>query len=158
MYSPRAFAIKHIQLYSVIRALDIFEVRVLIRDLHFTARSLRRFTENEAVLKRSPPYIVTLELSLGVADHDKSSLLPTTDHLRETSGDYVGDIDASSSPAAQLDSSLAKLAAAVLPRSPRIRSLSIRARGRSSALRLDRLADLSLKHLTSLELDRRAVI
>lgn len=38
--------------------------RVLIRDLHFTARSLRRFTENEAVLKRSPPYIVTLELSL----------------------------------------------------------------------------------------------
>ncbi|KAK4150087.1 hypothetical protein C8A00DRAFT_46440 [Chaetomidium leptoderma] len=128
---------------------------VLIRDLHFTARSLGRFTENEAVLKRSPPYIVTIELSLGFGDESSQSL--PTDDLRETSSN-VGDIDASP---AQLDSSLAKLAA-MLPRCPGIRSLSIRARGQSSALRLDRLAYLnaaplagllSLPHLTSLELD-----
>lgn len=129
--------------------------RVLIRDLHFTARSLRRFTENEAVLKQSPPYIVTIELSLGVGDETSLSL--PTDDQRETSGN-VGDIDASP---AQLDSSLSKLAA-MLPGCPGIRFLSIRARGQSSALRLDRLgylkaatlADLlSLQHLTSLELD-----
>lgn len=121
--------------------------RILIQNLQFTARSLEQSTENEAVPKRSTPYIVIIELSLGVDDEFSQSL--PTDDLREASGN-VGDIHGSP---VQLDSSLAKLAT-MLPRCSAMRSLIIRARGQSSGLRLDRLVGvLSPAHLTSLELD-----
>ncbi|KAK3293769.1 uncharacterized protein B0H64DRAFT_364618 [Chaetomium fimeti] len=128
---------------------------ILLRDLHFTTRSLRRFTDNEIVFERSPLHIVTVDLSLVV--RDESSQSPPTDDLREASGNEGG-IDTSST---QLDSSLAKLAALLL-QCLGIQSLRVQARGEGRALQLGGPAYLhatpltgllSLPHLTSLELD-----
>lgn len=132
--------------------------RVLVRDLHLTPRSLRRFTENEeAVLRRSSPYITTIELLLDVGIESTSiHSLPTNDSLNASGN--VGGID---SCPARLDLSLAKLAAA-LPRCPKIRSLRIQARGQGSSPSPDHPSYLntatiaalfSPPHLTSLDLD-----
>lgn len=141
---------------SISRTWYTFAWTILHRDLRFTANSLARFTDNEAVLKRSPPYIITVELFLGIGDEFSQSL-PTED-LREASGINARDVDASPG---QLDLSLAKLAD-IIPRCSGLRSLSVQARGQNSPLRPDGLPFLNTRplvgllsppHLTSLQFD-----
>lgn len=129
--------------------------KILVRDLQLTATSLEMFTRDEAVVGRSQPHIVTLELFLEGYE-DQRPLLPSNRR-----GIQPDDTDAVDEWTANLNSSLAKLAV-MLQRCPGMRCLKLKAGPERPGLGLRRqgylmvkpLDDLlSLRHLTTLHFD-----
>ncbi|KAK3946082.1 hypothetical protein QBC46DRAFT_370781 [Diplogelasinospora grovesii] len=135
-----------------------FAWQIFVRDLQLTASSLIRFTEDEAVLMRSQPHITTIKLSFEGFEEDPRPLTQTD---RRGIMPCDTDVDAVNEWTAQLNSSLANLAA-MLQQCPGLRCLKLKAGPERPELGLLRrgylmvkpLADLlSVCHLTSLEFD-----
>lgn len=129
--------------------------KIFARDLQFTARSLKWFTHDEAVVIRSQPYITTVKLDL----EGYEFLRPLSTDRRGTKPDSADAVDEWTT---QLNLSLLQLAT-MLQRCPSMRCLELKARPeRCPELGLQRqgylmakpLADLlSVRHLNSLEFD-----
>ncbi|KAK4144483.1 uncharacterized protein C8A04DRAFT_11409 [Dichotomopilus funicola] len=125
---------------------------VFLRDVRLTPESLETFTQNDLILQRSSPHMVSVDISLPL--RPKRDLSPSP----------PADDDEIDGPFLHLDSSLAKFAT-ILPGCSGIRSLNIHTHvyispehfGNVASLNALRVTNLlSPPHLTSLDLDTAA--
>jgi hypothetical protein len=140
-YLGTEFFIQDIQRLAISKQWYDTAMRVFLRDLHFTTRSLERFTKDETVLMGSQPYVATVKLYLA-AFNDVLPCPQTDDHPEHELIYKWTD---------QLNSSLEKLAAA-LQRCPHMWSLSVVAREPLHSMGNAMVALLSV-NLTSLDFD-----
>lgn len=164
-YLGSEFFIQDVRRLSVSKLWYQFAWKILVRDLKLTARSLDKFTEDEAIQTRSRAHITTVELSLtgyegettqvgdaSPADEgDDGFIRIFNDHLERVVREWIEDLNVS----------LTALAV-TLQQCPRLRCLKFRARPGPPMRHVDRTAYLMMKplgdllsvcHLTSLDLD-----
>ncbi|KAG7285440.1 hypothetical protein NEMBOFW57_010067 [Staphylotrichum longicolle] len=126
--------------------------KVLLRDLQFTARSLRQFTHDHALLTQSQPYITTVKIYLEATP--RSPAQSRTDQITNPSP---------SDEWSQTATSLTRLST-TLHRGPALRSLTLRARALDLPQHREYLTATSLCtllcfppasvfHLTTLDID-----
>lgn len=128
--------------------------KVLLRDLQFTARSLRQFTHDHALLTQSQPYITTVKLYL----EGHASRIPA-----QSRTDQITNPSPSDEWSHQTATSLTRLST-TLHRAPALRSLTLRARAldlpqhreyltATSLCTLLSFPPFSVYHLTTLDID-----
>lgn len=128
--------------------------KVLVRDLQFTAQSLRQFTQQGTLLTQSQPYITTVKLYL----EGHASRIPP-----QSRTDQITNPTPSDEWSHQTATSLTRLST-TLQRAPALRSLTLRARAldlpqhreyltAASLCTLLSYPTFSVCHLTTLDID-----